>query len=112
VQALIEMHDAIAEIPDFEEVLALARTQQCSTAREPVGVIHRISAQRRCGSPVRRQIGAFTQRLANETKNRAGGEIRFGFADDQLPQLVTCRVKPGTSAFHAMIRQPASGGMS
>jgi putative transposase len=45
----------------------------------------------RSGRRIRRQIGAFIQRHANETETCVGGEIRLGFGDDEPPQRSTCR---------------------
>ena len=61
-------------------------------ARQDVAVRHGVPAQRRDGRRIRRQIGPFIQRHANETETRVGGEIRLGFSDDEPPQRSTCRV--------------------
>jgi putative transposase len=54
----------------------------------------------RSGRRIRRQIGAFIQRHANETETCVGGEIRLGFSDDEPSQRRTCGVTPGMRPFY------------
>jgi len=81
--------------------IALAQTQQRHIAREHVGVTHGVATQRRHARCIQRQVGAFIQRQANETKTRVGGKIRLGFGDDETSQLVTCWVRSGMSIFYS-----------
>jgi hypothetical protein len=53
---------------------------------------HGVPSQRRDARRIRRQIGAFIQRHANEGEARVGGEIRLGCSDDEPPQRSACRV--------------------